>query len=234
MDRRIAVVTGGNKGIGLEICRQLAQMDVNVVLTARDETRGLRAVETLQAQRLNVLFHPLDVTDDASVRRLRDYMARTHGRCDILVNNAGISLRGSGRSVLTTGLEDFATTLDTNFYGPLRMCQALVPLMQKRRYGRVVHLSSGMGQLSDMEDGWAAYRVSKTALNALTRMVASATDGEGILVNSVCPGWVRTDMGGPSASRSVRKGADTAVWLATLPDDGPTGGFFRDREPIPW
>jgi NAD(P)-dependent dehydrogenase (short-subunit alcohol dehydrogenase family) len=234
MDQLIAVVTGGNKGIGFEICRQLAQMEVNVVLTARDETRGLRAVEALQGQRLNVVFHPLDVSDDTSVRALRDYMTRTHGRCDILVNNAGISLRGSGRSVLTTALEDVAATLDTNFYGPLRMCQALVPLMQKRRYGRVVNLSSGMGQLAEMEDGWAAYRVSKTALNALTRMVASAADGEGILVNSVCPGWVRTDMGGPSASRSVRKGAETAVWLATLPDDGPSGGFFRDREPIPW
>src|SRR5215813_12816548 len=197
MDQRIAVVTGGNKGIGFEICRQLAQAGVNVVLTARDESRGLRAVETLQAERLNVVFHPLDVTDDDAVRALRDYMVGAHGRCDILVNNAGISLRGSGRSVLNTALNNFEMTLDTNFYGPLRLCQALVPLMQRRRYGRVVNLSSGMGQLADMEDGWAAYRVSKTALNALTRMVASATAGEGVLVNSVCPGWVRTDMGGP-------------------------------------
>ena len=231
---RIAVVTGGNKGIGLEICRQLAGKGVNVVLTARDETRGLRAVETLQAQRLNVIFHPLDVTDDVSVRALRDYMVQTLGRCDILVNNAGISLRGSGRSVLNTALPDFETTLATNFYGPLRLCQALVPLMQKRRYGRVVNLSSGMGQLEDMEDGWAAYRISKTALNALTRMVASATAGQGVLVNSACPGWVRTDMGGQSAERGVEKGAETPVWLATLPDDGPTGGFFRDRQAIPW
>jgi NAD(P)-dependent dehydrogenase (short-subunit alcohol dehydrogenase family) len=234
MSQRIAVVTGGNKGLGFELCRQLAQMGVNVVLTARDESRGLRAVQTLQEQRLNAIFHPLDVTDDVSVRTLRDYMARTHGRCDILVNNAGISLRGSGRSVLTTALPDFDVTLQTNFYGPLRLCQALVPLMQKHRYGRVVNLSSGMGQLADMQDGWAAYRVSKTALNALTRMVSSATAGEGILVNSVCPGWVRTDMGGPGASRGVHKGAETAVWLATLPDDGPSGGFFRDREAIGW
>jgi NAD(P)-dependent dehydrogenase (short-subunit alcohol dehydrogenase family) len=142
MSQRIAVVTGGNKGLGFEICRQLAQSGVNVVLTARDEARGLRAVQTLQAQRLNAIFHPLDVTDDDSVRTLREYMARTHGRCDILVNNAGISLRGSGRSVLTTALRDFDVTLDTNFYGPLRLCQALVPLMQKHRYGRVVNLSS--------------------------------------------------------------------------------------------
>ena len=234
MNPRIAVVTGGNKGIGFEICRQLASKGINVVLTARDETRGLRAVKTLQAHRLNVIFHPLAVTDQDSVRTLGAYLARIHGRCDILVNNAGISLRGSGRSVLTTALEDFEVTLDTNFYGPLRLCQALVPLMRKRRYGRVVNLSSGMGQLEDMEDGWAAYRVSKAALNTLTRMVSSAAAEDGVLVNSVCPGWVRTDMGGPSASRSVRKGAETAVWLATLPDDGPTGGFFRDRAAIPW
>jgi NAD(P)-dependent dehydrogenase (short-subunit alcohol dehydrogenase family) len=234
MNEHIAVVTGGNKGLGFEISRQLAGKGINVVLTARDQARGLRAVKSLQAQRLNVIYHPLDVTDEASVRALRDYMTDTHGRCDILVNNAGISLRGSGRSVLTTAREDFEVTLDTNFYGPLRLCQALVPLMQKRRYGRVVNLSSGMGQLEDMENGWAAYRVSKTALNALTRMVASATEGQGVLVNSMCPGWVRTDMGGPSASRSVHKGAETAVWLATLPDDGPSGGFFRDQEAIPW
>jgi NAD(P)-dependent dehydrogenase (short-subunit alcohol dehydrogenase family) len=231
---RIAVVTGGNKGIGFEICRQLARRAVNVVLTARDARRGRDAERRLQDEGLNVLFHPLDVTDAAQVDALRETMQREHGRCDILVNNAGISLRGSGRSVLNTALEDFQVTLETNFYGPLRMCQALVPLMQKHRYGRVVNLSSGMGQLEDMEDGWAAYRVSKSALNALTRMVSSATADDGVLVNSVCPGWVRTDMGGPSASRGVRKGAETAVWLATLPDDGPTGGFFRDREAIPW
>ena len=234
MTNRIAVVTGGNKGLGFEICRQLAVQGIHVVLTERDETRGLRAVKTLQEHNLNVIFHPVDVTNDRSVRTLGTYMARTHGGCDILVNNAGISLRGSGRSVLTTPLEDFEVTLDTNFYGALRMCQSLVPLMQKRRYGRVVNLSSGMGQLDDMEDGWAAYRVSKTALNALTRMVAAATADDGVLVNSVCPGWVRTDMGGPSASRGVRKGAETAVWLATLPNNGPSGGFFRDREAIPW
>lgn len=234
MDARIAVVTGGNKGIGLEICRQLARQGVNVVLTARNEARGVSAVERLQGERLNVIFHPLDVTSDASVQALRDYMSGTHGRCDILVNNAGISLRGSGRSVLTTALSDFDTTLATNFYGPLRLAQTLVPLMQKNGYGRIVNLSSGLGQLAEMEDGWAAHRVSKTALNALTRMVAEAVGDANIKVNSACPGWVRTEMGGNEAPRSVEEGASTPVWLATLPDDGPSGGFFRDRRPIPW
>jgi NAD(P)-dependent dehydrogenase (short-subunit alcohol dehydrogenase family) len=119
-------------------------------------------------------------------------------------------------------------------YGPLLLCQALVPSMLRRRYGRVVNLSSGMGQLADMDDGSAAYRMSKTALNALTRMVAAATAKRGILVNALCPGWVRTDMGGPGAARGVEKGAETAVWLATLPPGGPSGGLFRDKKAIPW
>jgi len=234
MTERTAVVTGGNKGIGFEICRQLAHKGINVVLTARDGKRGRRAVAALQKDGLNVIFHPLDVTSEVDVAELAQYMAATHRRCDILVNNAGISLRGTPPSILNTPVQDFEQTLQTNFYGPLLMCQALVPLMQRRGYGRIVNLSSGMGQLDEMEDGWAAYRVSKTAVNALTRMVAEGARGTGILVNSVCPGWVRTDMGGRNAQRGVEKGAETAVWLATLPDDGPTGGFFRDRRRIPW
>jgi NAD(P)-dependent dehydrogenase (short-subunit alcohol dehydrogenase family) len=234
MVQRIAVVTGGNKGIGFEICRQLARKGVNVVLTARDEKRGQRAAAAMQKESLNVIFHRLDVTSRADVAALAQYMAATHGRCDILINNAGISLRGTPPSILDTPVEDFENTLRTNFYGALLMCQGLVPLMKRGRYGRIVNLSSGMGQLDEMEDGWAAYRLSKTALNALTRMVADATQDSGILVNSMCPGWVRTDMGGPNAQRGVEKGAETAIWLATLPDEGPTGGFFRDRRAIPW
>jgi NAD(P)-dependent dehydrogenase (short-subunit alcohol dehydrogenase family) len=231
---RIAVVTGGNKGIGFEICRQLARKGLNVVLTARDEDRGLVATERLQAQGLNVIFHPLDVTNEAAVRRLARYLDATHGGCDILVNNAGIALDRYSMSVLDTPVQLFRDTLETNVYGPLMLCQALVPLMLRQRYGRVVNLSSGMGQLEDMEDGSAAYRMSKTALNALTRMVAAATANRGILVNALCPGWVRTDMGGRGAARGVGKGAETAVWLATLPANGPTGGLFRDKKAIGW
>jgi NAD(P)-dependent dehydrogenase (short-subunit alcohol dehydrogenase family) len=231
---RIAVVTGGNRGIGFEICRRLAKRGVHVVLTARDENRGLEATQKLQSEELNVIFHRLDVTREAQVKRLAQYMESTHGRCDILVNNAGVSLDSYRMSVLATPVQLFRDTMETNFYGPLRLCQALVPLMVRHRYGRIVNLSSGMGQLEDMEDGNAAYRASKTALNALTRMAASAARDKGILVNSMCPGWVRTDMGGPNATRSVQKGAETAVWLATLPADGPTGGFFRDKTAIAW
>ena len=234
MTARIAVVTGASKGIGFEICRQLAQLGVNVVLTARDPGRGDRAAATLQRQGLNVIFHALDVTDPEQIRALADYTARTHGRCDILVNNAGIMVDKRGSGVLELQAEILRTTLETNFYAPLLISQALVPLMRKHRYGRIVNLSSGLGQLEGMGDGTPAYRASKAALNALTLMLAAATKGSGILVNSMCPGWVRTDMGGASATRSVEKGAETAVWLATLPEDGPTGGFFRDRKAIAW
>jgi NAD(P)-dependent dehydrogenase (short-subunit alcohol dehydrogenase family) len=231
---RIAVVTGGNKGIGFEICRQLAARGVNVVLTARSQRRGAQAAKKLQGEGLNVIFHPLDVTVPDQVHALARYLETAHRRCDVLINNAGIALDRYSRSVLDTPPRLFQDTLGTNFYGPLRLCQALIPMMRRQRYGRVVNLSSGLGQLEDMQDGSAAYRVSKTALNALTRMAAAATGDRNVLVNSMCPGWVRTDMGGANATRGVEKGAETAVWLATLADGGPTGGFFRDRKPIPW
>jgi NAD(P)-dependent dehydrogenase (short-subunit alcohol dehydrogenase family) len=234
MDKRLAVVTGGNKGIGYEICRQLARKGLRVVLTSRDAEKGREARKKLEKEGLDVMHHPLEVTDQASVAAIARHIQSEYGRVDVLVNNAGISIDSRSTSVLKEKEETFRITLETNFYGALRMCQALVPLMQKNHYGRVVNLSSGLGQLDDMGDGTPAYRVSKTALNALTRMVAKAVEGDNILVNSMCPGWVRTDMGGPGASRSVEQGAETAVWLAMLPHDGPNGGFFRDKKPIPW
>lgn len=231
---RVAVVTGANRGIGLEVCRQLAGKGLRVVLTARDAARGEAAARALAAQGGEVGFHPLDVTDAAQVEALARWLDHTLGGADVLVNNAGILPEGRGRGVLEVDGRVFRETHETNFMGPLLLCQALVPGMLERGYGRVVNLSSGLGQLEDMGDGSPAYRASKAALNALTRMVSSATRGRGVLVNSMCPGWVRTHMGGPGAPRSVEQGADTAVWLATLPANGPTGGFFRDRRPIAW
>ncbi len=231
---RVAIVTGANRGIGYEICRQLARRGLNVVLTARDQAKGLEATRRLQSGGLNVIFHPLDVSDADQVRRFALYLQRAHGRCDVLVNNAGIMLDRRGSQVLNATVAAFRATMETNVYGPLMLTQALVPLMRKHHYGRVVNLSSGLGQLESMADGTPAYRMSKTSLNALTRMFASATDGTGILVNSMCPGWVRTAMGGANATRGVKKAAETAVWLALLPEDGPTGGFFRDKALLAW
>jgi NAD(P)-dependent dehydrogenase (short-subunit alcohol dehydrogenase family) len=234
MDKRLAVVTGANKGIGFEVSRQLARKGLRVVLTARDESKGKKAFAALQKEGLDVLFHELDVTEKKSVAAIAKYLEREHDRVDVLVNNAGILLGSYDTSVEDEKEALFRDTMETNFYGALRMSQAVMPLMRQHRYGRLVNLSSGLGQLEDMGDGVSAYRASKTALNALTRMFSTAGADDNILVNSMCPGWVRTDMGGANADRSVEKGAETAVWLAMLPHDGPTGGFFRDKKPIPW
>jgi len=233
--RRVAVVTGGNRGIGLEICRQLGRREgIHVVLTARNEAKGKAAAARLREDGAHVEFRGLDVTSEKDIQALADWLAATHGRCDILVNNAGIMADPRGSRVLDLKLATYRETLDTNVLGPLLLVQALVPLMKKNRYGRIVNISSGQGQLADMGVGTPAYRLSKTALNALTRTLAAELQGSGILVNSACPGWVRTDMGGPGAPRTVEQGADTPVWLATLPDGGPTGGFFRDRKRLAW
>ena len=173
MDRRVAVVTGGNKGIGFEICRQLAGQGLRVLLTSRDPRKGEEAAQRLRKEGLDVTFRTLDVDSDDSVAALRGYLDQEVGRTDVLVNNAGILIDNRSTSVLKEPLETFRRTLETNFFGALRMCQALVPSMRKHRYGRIVNLSSGLGQLHDMGDGTPAYRVSKAALNALTRMMSA-------------------------------------------------------------
>lgn len=230
---KIAAVTGGNKGIGLEICRQLGRLGVDVILTARDEAKGKKAREDLREEGVLVRFHPLDVGDPESIRRFREFMEKEFGRMAILVNNAGVNI-DADKTGEEVDIETVSRTVRTNVYGPLLMCQAFLPLMRRHNYGRIVNISSMMGSLTEMAGGYPAYRMSKTALNAVTRVLAHETMGTNIRVNSMCPGWVRTDMGGPEAERSVEEGADTAIWLATLPDGGPTGGFFRDRKKIPW
>jgi NAD(P)-dependent dehydrogenase (short-subunit alcohol dehydrogenase family) len=232
-DGKIAVVTGRNREIGYEICRQLARLGVNVILTARDGAKGRKAAEALQEDGLRVRFHPLDVDDPESIRRLREYVERGSGRLDILVNNAGINI-DEGKTGENVDIGTVSKAVRTNACGPLLMCMAFLPLMRKVGYGRIVNVSSGLGSFTEMAGGYPAYRISKTALNAVMRVLAHELVGADIRVNSMCPGWVRTDMGGPEAERSVKEGADTAVWLATLPDGGPTGGFFRDWKPVPW
>jgi len=233
---RVAVVTGANRGIGFEICRQLALAGYNVILAARDPNKGEAAAHALRGQGagLDVTYRALDVADADSIRAFAAELGREPGRVDVLVNNAGIMIDPRGSRLLDSKPETYRRTFETNVMGPLQLTQALLPLMLKQKYGRIVNLSSGQGQLSEMGSGTPAYRVSKTALNALTRITAAETRAANILVNSVCPGWVRSDMGGPNAPRTLEQGADTPVWLATLPDGGPTGGFFRDRKSIPW
>ncbi|HEV7516685.1 MAG TPA: SDR family oxidoreductase [Thermoanaerobaculia bacterium] len=231
--KRIAVVTGGNRGIGCEISRQLARRGARVVLTARDEAKGRTATEELVGQGLEVLFHPLDVNDEESVRSLAAYLRDELHGTDILVNNAGVFL-DQKRGGLDVPMQVVRETLETNLLGAWRLSQALIPQMRQHAYGRIVNVSSGLGAMSEMSGGYSAYRVSKGALNALTRILADELRGTNILVNAMCPGWVKTDMGGPNATVPVEKGAETAAWLATLPDGGPTGGFFRDRRLIPW
>jgi len=231
---RLALVTGGNRGIGFEICRRLGSQGLAVVLGARDASKGKAAAKELQEAGMDVEFHRLDVTSCRSIRACVAAVADKRGRIDVLVNNAGIMIDPRGSRFLDSKLDTYRDTIETNLYGPLQLAQAVVPLMKAHRYGRIVNLSSGLGQLAEMGAGTPAYRVSKTALNALTRILAAEFEGSNILVNSMCPGWVRTGMGGESAPRTPAQGADTAVWLATLPDGGPSGGYFRDREPIPW
>jgi NAD(P)-dependent dehydrogenase (short-subunit alcohol dehydrogenase family) len=234
MDRKIAVVTGANRGIGFEICRQLAAKGISVVLTSRDEAKGRMAVAQLRSQGLEIEFYQLDVTDTSGIQRLGGFLDRKYGAADILINNAGIMADPKGTRMLGVQLQIIRTTMETNVYGPLTLCRELIPLMRKKNYGRIVNISSGLGQLSEMGGGMPAYRMSKTALNALTRTLAAELKGTNILVNSMCPGWVKTDMGGPNAVKSLAEGADTAVWLATLPDGGASGGFYRDRKAISW
>ncbi len=237
-EARVALVSGANRGIGFETVRQLARLGLLAIIGARDTGKGRAASEALKSEGLDAPVIALDVASAESIRAAVAETGRLFGRLDVLVNNAAILLDGSTSGVpggaLDVSAETVTRTFETNTLGPLRLIQAAAPLMRRAGYGRIVNVSSGAGQLSDMNGGYTAYRLSKTALNALTRATAAEFPGGDIKVNSVCPGWVRTDLGGPNANRSIETGAETIVWLATLPESGPTGGFFRDKQPIPW
>ncbi len=226
-----ALVTGGNRGIGLEVCRQLAGQGFVVALGARDHQNGERAAQ-LANEGLQVRFQQLDVADQQSIDAAKDALDAEWGRLDVLVNNAAI-LYDTWQRALNADVDQVHQALETNTIGPWRMAQAFVLLLRRSQHGRIVNVSSEAGSLASMGSGTPAYNVSKTALNAVTRMLAADLRGTGILVNAVCPGWVATDMGG-AGGRPVRDGAASVMWAVTLPDDGPTGGFFRDGKPLPW
>lgn len=234
---RVALVTGANRGLGREISRRLAASGLRVVMSARDQ----QASEQAAAAVPNAVPCRLDVRDRARIPVAVAEILERHGRIDVLVNNAGVQLDGpEPLSDMPVGVLE--QTLTTNVYGPLLLTQAVVPAMCRQDYGRVVNLSSTMGAFSDILDPASpyaavdspAYRYSKGALNLLTALFARQLAGTNVLVNSACPGWVRSGLGSERAPLSIEEGADTPVWLATLPDGGPSGGFFRERQPIPW
>jgi NAD(P)-dependent dehydrogenase (short-subunit alcohol dehydrogenase family) len=232
--KRIAIVTGANRGIGLAIAKLLIKEDAVVVAGVRDAAKCAATEAELRREGDHAVAYPLDVNDTHSVRAFVDNVVKQHGAPSILVNNAGVFPESSAARVEDTPTSVWRHTFETNVFGAVRMCREVIPHMKKVRYGRIVNMSSGMGQISTMSGGSPAYRVSKAALNALTVTLAAELAGSGILVNSMSPGWVRTDMGGPEAPRSPEEAADTAVWLSLLPSSGPSGKFFRDRKPIPW
>src|SRR5215218_9663325 len=209
---RVALVSGGNRGIGLEVCRQLAGRGITVVMGSRDAEQGREAASGLPD---GVVVHQLDVADPESVER-------------------PASSIDEGQSGADADLDRVKEALEANLFGAWRLCEVAIPMMRRNGYGRIVNVSTGLASLEDMGGGSPGYRVSKTALNVLTRILASELRGSGILVNAVNPGWVQTDMGGSGATRTVEEGAEALVWAATLPNSGPTGGFFRDREPVAW
>jgi NAD(P)-dependent dehydrogenase (short-subunit alcohol dehydrogenase family) len=232
----VALVSGGNRGIGLAVVRGLAEASVSVVMGSRDVASGEKAKSEIGSVPGSVSVVQLDVTDHGSITKCVESIRQDFGRLDVLVNNAGVTLGGGRFRATQPDFDLIRQTLDINLFGAWQLTASALDLMRESgpTRGRIINVSSGMGQLSEMGGGSPGYRLSKTGLNALTRML-SAELGDDFSVNSVCPGWVKTDLGGPHAHRTVEQGADTVVWLATMPEaELPTGGFFRDRQPIPW
>jgi NAD(P)-dependent dehydrogenase (short-subunit alcohol dehydrogenase family) len=242
-ERPVALVTGANRGIGYEVCRQLAGKGYAVLLAARDAAKGTEAAAALAAEGLNVRAPslPLDVTDPAGVAVFAEEIARTPGRLDVLVNNAA-AVAGWSETASTADLDAARALFDANLFGGWRVTQALLPLLRRSEHPRIVFVSSGAGSHADTDFGLttgrgsvASYGVSKAAVNALVAKFAAELEGTGVLVNAVCPGLTATAPGMEAmGARPVAEGAAGIVWAATLPDGGPTGGFFRDGKPIPW
>lgn len=237
-EQRVAVVTGANRGIGFEVCRTLGREGWHVVLCARNAEAGAEAASSLQSEKLSVEPRRVDVSSSGHCRSLGEYLNEAHGRVDLLVNNAGIMIEASSEQgrlsadILEVAPQTLMELFNVNTLGAVRMSQALAPLMG--RGARIVNVSSGMGALTHMDGGWSGYRMSKAALNALTRVLHARLADRGVLVNSVCPGWVSTDLGGPKAPVSPEQAAADIVWLGTSDEVREGGGFYRHRKPIAW
>lgn len=228
----LALVTGSNRGIGLELVKQLASLGYHVLLGSR-RADAEKMADSLRLQGLDVSFLLLDVDDLDSIKTAARLIEEQHGRIDVLINNAGVYL-DEGIGLLTAADDVFERTMKTNLYGPYHLIRALLPMMQKQKYGRIVNISSGYGSMEEMRHpGAGSYKLSKLALNGMTQLLAAEVSGN-IKINAVCPGWVRTDMGGPHAPRSVEEAAKSIMWLVAMDHNGPHGGFFRDGQPISW
>lgn len=230
--RKTILITGSNRGIGYEIARQCAAKNFHVFISGRDSSKLESAKQQLKKEKLDADTLLMDVSDAGSIKQAAAEFSKRNIRLDVLVNNAGIGVKGD-QSISAGKEEVFTETLITNAYGPLRVTKAFLPVLKSP--SRIIMISSGGGSMTDEPGGWwPAYCVSKTLLNALTRQLASELESKNIAVNAVCPGWVRTDMGGAGAHRSVEKGAETPVWLADEAPQKLTGSFFRDKKEIPW
>lgn len=228
----IALVTGANRGLGRETAAQLAKRGMHVLLTSRSEA-GKDVAAALRGEGLDVIFHQLDVSNGQSIAEIVEFVSEQYGRLDILINNAGIHY-DTFQNTMTADFSIVEEAIQVNTLGPWRLSKAFYPLLKMSKAGRIVNVSSSSGSFADSWPGTPAYSLSKAALNMLTLKMAADLAADGILVNAVCPGWVRTDMGGPEAPRGVAEGAASIIWPALLPDDGPTGGFYRDGEPVSW
>lgn len=227
--KKIVLVTGANKGIGLEICKQLCAQNCTVILTSRDEKRGFEALKSTEG---DIHYHQLDVSDLQSISTLINFVENKYGRLDVLINNAAILL-DEKIPATKVKMELIRSTLETNLIGPFQLIQKFLPLLKKSKDGRIINMSSGLGAINQMASGYPGYRISKVGLNALTLILADELKGTNISVNTMTPGWVRTDMGGYNADLKVEQGADTAVWLATTKEKH-NGKFFRERKEIDW
>lgn len=229
---QVVLVTGANRGIGLEVCRQLATQNYIVVLTARTAQKAQDAAFPLINKGLQIIPLELDITNAASVDTATQWITQELGRLDALVNNAAIDY-DTDQHVLTADIDRVRRVYETNTLGAWQMTQAMLPLIKQSRHGRIVNVSSSAGEWRGLSGETPAYSLSKVGLNALTLMMAHALKPDNILVNAICPGWVATDMGGPGG-RPIKDGAASVVWGVTIKDNGPTGGFFRDGRAIDW